>query len=115
MMSRILPLLALILLLSTFFVPIMEIEFREIRLLELAETNAYSLALVVLTFLLILLSFNKPKFGLLAGILLLLLFLFLSFSKMHSPEYLAGYWLLLTSAVILLISFIINSMNRKAY
>jgi len=115
MMRSILSLIALILLLSTFFVPIMEIEFREMRLLEIAKINAYSLALVTLTFLLILLSFNKPKFGLLAGILLLLLFLFLSFSKMHSPEYLAGYWLLLTSAVILLISFIINSMNRKAY
>jgi|GEM_PF-2482051 len=115
MMRSILSLIALILLLSTFFVPIMEIEFREMRLLEIAKINAYSLALVTLTFLFILLSFNKPKFGLLAGILLLLLFLFLSFSKMHSPEYLAGYWMLLASAVILLISFIINSMNRKAY
>ncbi|TDA30245.1 MAG: hypothetical protein DSO00_01940 [Archaeoglobi archaeon] len=115
MMSRILPLLALILLLSTFFVPIMEIEFREIRLLELAETNAYSLALLTLTFIFTLLSFNKPKFGLLAGILLLLLFLFLSFSKMHSPEYLLGYWALLASSVLLLLHFVIRRLNRKAY
>jgi len=67
------------------------------------------------SFLFIFLSFNKPKFGLLAGILIPLLFLFLSFSKMHSPEYLTGYWVLLASAMILLISFIINRMNRKAY
>ncbi len=115
MMPRILPLIALILLLSTFFVPIMKIEFREIRLLELAETNTYSLSLLTLIFLFILLNFNKEIFGLFAGILLFLLFLFLSFSKMHSPEYLAGYWLLLASAVLLLLNFIIHTLNRKAY
>ncbi|MDK2876273.1 MAG: hypothetical protein PWQ22_683 [Archaeoglobaceae archaeon] len=115
MKFRILPLVALVLLLSTIFIPLMKIEFREMRLFDFAKTNEYAGVLVIFALIFTLLSLYRPKFDLFGGILLLFLFLFLSFSKMHSPEYLIGYWLLLASSSLLLLSFVLQRMNRKAY
>lgn len=97
-------LIALLLLASTLFIPIMKIEFMEMKLLDFA-INPYAATLIALIFFFTLLSFYNPKFSLLSAFSLLAFFLFLSFSKMHAPEYLAGYWLLLASSLLFLFSY----------
>lgn len=111
---RALSLLAFVILTSTLFLPVMSIEFRQMSLLDFA-INPYLAFIIVLAFFSGILGFYRAGFNLIAGSLMLGLFLFLSLSKMHSPQYLAGYWLLLLGSILFFASYTANRLNRKAY
>lgn len=111
---KVLTLFAFVILTSTLFLPLMSIEFRQMTLLDFA-INPYLAFIIVLVFLSAILGLYKARFNLIAGFLMFGLFLFLSLSKMHSPEYLAGYWLLLLSSILFFASYTARRLKRKAY
>ncbi|MEM0330371.1 MAG: hypothetical protein QXW84_03225 [Archaeoglobaceae archaeon] len=111
---KVITLIAIIILTSTLFLPVMSIEFRQMTLLDFAMNPYLGLA-VFLAFLSAILGLYKARFNLIAGSLLLCFFLFLSFSKMRSPEYLAGYWLLLMSSFLFFGAYLLRKLQRKAY
>lgn len=95
---------ALILLISAFFIPVVGFDYIHWTLYDLAKLNIYYSGVVILVSALALLGFLSKKCSLIAGIILLLLLFFFSVAKMHSPEYFLGYWLLLLSSVLLIFS-----------
>ncbi|MEM0332123.1 MAG: hypothetical protein QXM06_06655 [Archaeoglobaceae archaeon] len=107
MSAKVINTIALILLIFALIIPTIGFDFIYWTLYDLMKLNVYYLGVVFLIFTLAFFGFFSKKCSLIAGLLLLLLLLFFSMAKMHSPEYLLGYWLLfLTSALLIFSSFI---------